>query len=204
MGSCSSEGDDDFGAHDFDLGEDEGARELDFLGAGRAVVARLAGESGAEFAKIGEVDLLAREAHGLEDGIELFTGGTSEGLAFLLLMIARGVADEHEVSSGRACGEDEVGAEGAEIAEGGPVLSKVAEIGECFFGGIAYGSRLWDVKGGFPLISSGGTGNHGLALRSGLGFFLLRLFAKGNFSFVNFAQNIASLRSDRDMGLAFG
>ena len=203
MGSCSSEGDDDFGAHDFDLGEDEGARELDFLGAGRAVVARLAGESGAEFAEVCEVDLFTGKSHRLENGIELFACGSGEGFAFLFFVIAGGVADEHEVGGGWSGGEDEVWAEGAEVAEGGPVLGEVAEVGELFLGGVALDGGFGNVEGGLLLRASGGAGNHGLPLRCGR-FLLGCFFSEGDFSFVDFAQNIARLRGDRDVGLALG
>lgn len=121
-----SEGDDDLGADDFDFGEDEGAGELDFLGACGAVVAGLAGEGGAEFTDVSEVDLLAGEAHGFEDGVELFACGAGEGFALLLFVVAGGVADEHEVGGGWSGGKDEMITEGAEVAEGGPVGGEVA------------------------------------------------------------------------------
>ena len=146
MGGGCSESDDDLGADDLDLGEDEGAGELDFLGAGGAVIACLAGEGRAELAEVGEVDLLAGETHGLEDGVELFAGGSGKRFTLLFVVKAGGVADEHEVGAGLALGKDEGLAEGAEVAEGGPVLGEVAQVGEFSSGVSPWGYGFGDVE----------------------------------------------------------
>ena len=160
MGGGRSEGDDDLGAHNFDLGENEGAGELDFLGAGGTVVARLAGKGRAHFTDVGEVDLFARKAHRFENLFQLFAGRTGKGCTLLFVVKAGGVADEHQLGTGLAFGKDEGLAEGTELAEGGPVLGEIAQACELLLGGVAMGNGFGDDEWFLALVAVGGTLNH--------------------------------------------
>ena len=210
MGGGGSEGDDDLGTHDFDLGENKGAGELDFFGTRGTVIARLTGKGGTKFTDVGEVDLFARETHSLEDGFKLVAGGSGKRFTLLFVLKAGGIADEHELGSGRALGKDEGLAEGAQVAQGGPVLGEVAQVGELFGGGVAVGDGLGDVERFFlAVLAGGGAGDHGALLGEGGGGVASRsfgggLFSEGDFSFVDFAQNFAGLGGDREVGLALG
>jgi hypothetical protein len=64
---------------------------------------------------VGDVDIVAGQAHGGDDAGEKFAGGTDEGLALFVFVESGSLADEHEVGVGVAGAEDSLGARGGEV-----------------------------------------------------------------------------------------
>ncbi len=138
FGGGASEGHDASGFHNRDFLSDEGQAGGHFVGGGFAIVRGLPRGGGAEFHDVREIDVLAGEAHGFQDVIELLAGGTDEGFALDFLPIAGRLADEHHARLGISRGEDHDIAQGAQLASGWPVLRLALERGD-FFVAIAGG-----------------------------------------------------------------
>lgn len=194
MGGAGSEGDNDARFYNFDLSFEEGEGAGHFLGGGWAIVGGLVFGGGAEFANIGEIDLLAGEAHGFEDLVEFVAGWADEGFLLLLVVEAGGLADEHELGLWVAGGEDEGLAEALKVFKCGPSLGDGGE-GVYFFGwgaaagadgGLCAGGGAW---AGWGFLSSfGGVGGVG----GGAG-------AAGAPSGVEFSEDLAGLVCDGDV-----
>lgn len=159
--------DDAGGFDDVDFRTEEGEAGGDFRRIGGAVVGGLLRDGGAEFDDGSEIDLLAGEAHGLEDVIELLAGRADEGLAGDFLLIAGCLADEHDAGVGIASGEDEDVAQGAEAAGGRPIFRLAAEGIELLGAGGAGDGEGGGSRGG-DFRRRRGLGDHGG--RGGAGF----------------------------------
>ena len=147
FGGGGAEGDDALGFDDPQFGPEEGEAGAHFLAAGLAVVGGLVLQRGAELADIGDVDLLAAESHGSEDGVELLTGLADEGFAAAFFLVAGGFADEDDLCFGVSDREDHRLAEGAEIFGGFPCLGLFAEGGELLGAGAVGDGEGGDRRG---------------------------------------------------------
>ena len=110
-----AEGDEDAGLDDGDLLAEVGQAALHFKRGGRAVAGGALGRVGAAFEDVGEVDVVAGEAHGGDDFGEEFAGASDEGFAEAVFVCPGGFADKHEVGVRVAGAEDGLGAGGGEV-----------------------------------------------------------------------------------------
>src|SRR5688572_8107835 len=96
---------------DVDLAEQVRLALLDFVGFGIAVAGRPA------FDDVGDVDLIAREADGLDDLRQQLSGAADERLTALVFFLAGRLADEHQPRFGVADAKDDLrSAERAQLA----------------------------------------------------------------------------------------
>ena len=153
LGGGVAEGDDDFGLHFKDFGEDPGFAVMDFFFAGFVVEAALAlGFKFEVFDGVGEVEFLAVEAGFFEGLVEEFTGRADEGTAGDVLLIAGLFADDHDAGIGWAFAEDGLGGgfvEGTVTTGGGGFVDllqgEVSGLREGFGGGRVRVGRCRDV-----------------------------------------------------------
>ncbi len=110
-----AEGDEDARLDDGDLFAQVGEAALHFERRGGAVAGRVRRHVGAAFEDVGDVDVVAGQAHGVDDFGEEFAGASDEGLALLVLIRSGGLADEHEVGVGVAGAEDGLRARRGEV-----------------------------------------------------------------------------------------
>jgi hypothetical protein len=120
-GGGGSEGDDDLGADDVDLFEEKGRAGVGLDGLGSAV------GRGAAFDDVGDVDLVAAQAHGGDHVVEELAGLADEGDAGGILVGAGAFADEEEAGVGVAVAEDDVAAAGVGERAAGAVADLVAD-----------------------------------------------------------------------------
>ncbi len=95
--------------------EQERLARRHFIGLGIAIARRAALDH------VGDVDLLAGHAHGLDDLGEQLAGAADERLALLVLVLARRLADEHQAGLRVADAEDHLPA-----AERGQLAARAA------------------------------------------------------------------------------
>lgn len=137
-----AKGDNDFGADDVDLLEEEWDAGVGFVGLGGAVL------RGPALDDIGDVDLFALEAHGGDHVVEELATPAYEGQALGVFVRAGALADEHELGVGVAVAEDELVAAFGELAARAvaDLLADKLEGGEVLRGwdGVARG---WDEAG---------------------------------------------------------
>ena len=110
-----AEGDDDAGADEIDLLMEPGAADSHLIGRGLAVAGGLAGGVRAAFQNIGDVEVVARAAGGLDDFGEQLAGAAHEGLAAFIFIGPRSFPDEEEFAVDIAHAEDDVFARGGEV-----------------------------------------------------------------------------------------
>lgn len=88
---------------------------------------------GAEFADVGDVDLLPVESHGFENLIEFAAGRADKGFALEFFVVSGGFANEHEACVRVSCGEDHGVPQAAQSLGWSPTRGSLDEIGEFFF-----------------------------------------------------------------------
>ena len=115
---------DDSGPDDLDLPEQIRPAGVDLLRPWVAIAGRAALED------VGDEDQLARHADGFEQLLEQLAGLADERSALLVLVVARGLSDEHEVGARIALAEHRTRASVRERAPG-TALDLVAEGIEC-------------------------------------------------------------------------
>ncbi len=101
----AAQAEDDPGPHQFDL-------PLQVLAAvGRLLGQRIAVFWRAALDDVADVDVLAAHLHALgDDVVELLPGPADEGHSLKVLVLARRLADEHQIGLGRTIGKNRVGA----------------------------------------------------------------------------------------------
>ncbi len=120
-GGGGAEGDDDLGLDDVDLPDEELGAGVGLDGLGGAV------GGGAALDDVGDVDLLAPEAHGGDHVVEELAAFADEGEALEVLVGAGAFADEHEAGVGVAVGEDDGAAAGVGEGTAGAVADEGAD-----------------------------------------------------------------------------
>lgn len=107
LGGGGSKADDEFGFDGVHLGVEPGAAGGLFAGAGLLVNAALAARLPLKvFHRVGDVDEVAIDTGFDEAAVEERASGSDEGVAFDVLAIAGGFADEHEARVRVALAED--------------------------------------------------------------------------------------------------
>src|SRR5205807_6629006 len=105
LGGEVAEGDDDLGVDQLKLGVEPRPARFDLLRLGIAVAGRSAADG------VADVEALPGEPHLLHHQlVEELAGPAHEWLAFEVLLLARGLADEHQIGVGVADTEDHLGA----------------------------------------------------------------------------------------------
>ena len=111
-GRCRAERDDDLRANDVDLAEEEWRAGVGLVGLRGAIA------GGTALDDVGDVDLVAPEAHGDDHVIEKLAGLADEGNALRVFVSAGAFAYEQEAGVGRAVGKDDFVAAFVEGATG--------------------------------------------------------------------------------------
>ena len=184
---------DNAGLHQANLEIQHRGRESDFLFGGRAGVEGLARLLRAEFDKVGDIDLLAGETHGLEHAVQLAAGRTLKRFTRFLIMIIHRIAHKHDIGREIPLAEHRGRTQRAEAAQRLPVGQQALHGFPCFSRILPTGAeeghiilragfirgqlRLRDIiqpqsgAGGFRLLhlrlSNGGCGHHGRRGRCG-------------------------------------
>ena len=95
-----AESDDNFGLDDGDLAHEKRGAGFSLIAFWRAIAGRAA------FHDVGDVDILAADAHGFDHVVEQLSGATDEGLALCVFVGSGAFADEHQVGVRIADAED--------------------------------------------------------------------------------------------------
>ena len=150
-----AERDDGFGFDEIDLRVEIGKAAFHFFGCGRAIAVILAGGVRAAFEDVRDVNLLAGEAHGLNDFGEELSGATDEGFGLLVFFRTGSFADEHEFGIDATDAEDDVFARGDEV---GTFLANEGAFAE-LFESLEFGDVVGENDGGFgrPGCGPGGS-----------------------------------------------
>ncbi len=105
---------DDARADQLELTVEPGCARLDLVGLRIAVARRAA------LHDVGDVHVVAREAHALDELGEELAGATDEGLALEVFLLARALADEQQVGVGTADAEHHLRPPRRELAQFAP------------------------------------------------------------------------------------
>jgi hypothetical protein len=149
LGGGEAEGDDDFGADELDLAHEIRRAGFDFIGRGGAIA------GGAAFDDVGDVNLLALEAHGGDHLVEELASAADEWAAGLVLGLAGAFADEENRGIDIALAENGLGAGLGEAALGADshlLFFKLGQEAGFFFAGEGREGR--EGQGGAVLGSS--------------------------------------------------
>jgi hypothetical protein len=103
-----AESDDDAGLDDFDLLSEPREAGAHFVELWLTIASRTGGHVRAALQDISDVDVIAREPHGIDDFRKELSGASDEGFALRVLIGSGGFADEHEFRIRIADTEDDV------------------------------------------------------------------------------------------------
>ena len=110
-----SESDDRLGLDKINLCMEVRKAAFHFFRCGRTVAVGLAGGVRAAFENVRDVNLFARESHGLNDLCEKLAGATNEGFSLFVFLSSRSFTDKHEFGIDAADAKDHVFAGSNEV-----------------------------------------------------------------------------------------